>query len=63
MKKNSTKTTLFGWLAVILFVVCVFLVVSIVLACVHNQPIVTEWKSWFNIVEDAKNVQATLFMK
>lgn len=36
----------------VLFVIVAFLVVSLILASVHGQDIVTEWQSWFGIVKD-----------
>ena len=50
----------FIWLSAILFVICAFMVVSIILASIHNQPIVTEWQSWFNIVEKAPEVEESV---
>ncbi len=37
----------------VLFVIVAFFVISLILASVHGQDVVTEWQSWFGIIKDA----------
>lgn len=43
-----------GWviLGTVLFIVCAFFIVSLCLASAHGQDVVTEWQTWFGIVEE-----------
>lgn len=45
----------------VLFVIVAFLVVSLILASVHGQDIVTEWQTWFGVIKDtADNIVETI---
>ena len=39
-------------LGTVLFIVCAFFIVSLCLASAHGQDVVTEWQTWFGIVEE-----------
>lgn len=45
----------------VLFVIVAFFVVSLILASVHGQDIVTEWQTWFGVIKDTvDNVVETI---
>lgn len=60
-KQDSIWKTIASVIMTFLLVVVIFVLVSLVLASIHNQSIVTEWQSWFGLAESAsETVQAVI---